>query len=172
MPSRRGYLHSALGAFLAYDVGEIRNLVPGPDVVPRALHAPVGGGIPYQQPVAVLLLLQDGEHVRQRPHPVNLDVLDLQGLQRGCFRKDYALQPGLLHQAGEGECAGNLAYAAVQPQLPHHYIFSHARKFPLPGGRDDADGDGQVVSAAVLTQIRRRQVDDNFLTRNPEIKGL
>ena len=42
----------------------------------------------------------------------------------------------------------------------------------MPGSGDDAQGDGDVISAALLVEVRRGQVDDNLLSGDAESFGL
>ena len=172
VPAGGGDLDAAFGAFLADDVGEVH---PGEGVWrshPRAMDLAIARRVPDQQVAAVLAPLQDAHDRVQPVHAIDLHVLELSGLQGRIDGQDDALETRLPGHLGDGERARDRADAPVQAELAHQDEMARARQLALPGSGDDADGDRQVIAAAVLAQVRGREVDDDPLARNLESQGL
>ena len=167
-----GDLDAALGALLADDVREVH---PGEGARrrhPRSVHLAVARRVPDQQVVAVFAPLQDAHDRIQPVHAIDLHVLEFSGLQGRIDGQDDALEARLPGHLGDGERARDRADAPVQPELAHQDEMARARQLALRGGGDDADGDRQVVAAAVLAQVRGREVDDDPFAGNLESQGL
>ena len=73
---------------------------------------------------------------------------------------------------GIGEGTRDSAQASVKPQLAHYDELGRQGEIALPRSGNDADGDGQVIAAAVLAQVSRGEVDDNFLSGDVVPKGF
>ena len=72
---------------------------------------------------------------------------------------------------GHGKHAVYRAHAAVERQLAQEREFGEAHRIDLPGGRQDANGYGQVESRAFLLAVGRREVDGDLAAR-PLIAGV
>ena len=167
-----GDLDAALGAFLADDVGEIHPGAGARRGHPRAVDLAVAHRVPDQEVVAVLAPLQDAHDIVEPLHAIDLHVLEFRRLQGGIQGQDDPLVAGLAGHLGDGERPRHRPDAPVQAELSHQQEMPGARQFPLPGSGDDADGDRQVVAAAVLAQVGGGQVDDDPLAGNPESQRL
>ena len=130
------------------------------------------GAVPYQKVFPVFFFLQDRQHLFQVVHSVDACLPVLHRFQCRLGRKDAAFQSEVHRHLGIRQSTRHGADRPVQAQLPHDQIFIQPAKVSLPGCRNDAQRNGQIVSAAVFMQIRRCQVNHYLLSRNMEIHGL
>ncbi len=174
MAAGRCDFESALRPFLADDLRKIHNILPTrggvPPVVPGQF--PVQPGVPYKQRTAILLFFQDPDHILKGLDPENGELAALSGFERGPERQNAAGKSVLPGQFREGQGAGHFPDRSVQAQFPHNQVPVEPRQIPLSGGRDDPQRDREVIAAAILVHIRRRQIDDDLLAGNMEPQRL
>ena len=106
-------------------------------------------------------------NVGQRAHGEDVDALDQRGFGRVAGGDEEAAEAQPVRHARHGQHAVDVAHAAIQAQLAQQ-----ERVVQLGGhlarGRQDAQGNGQVVGRAFLAQVGRRQVDGETVLRIEE----
>ena len=164
MPPCRRDFHAPLGAFLAEDIGKVHVIGPGGPFGFLPQGFPVTFRIPDQEVGGVLPLFQDAEHVVQCADAEDQRLAEIHGLQGRPFRQDGPFESAPDRQFHHGQGSRHVADAPVQAQLAHNEVLFQSGQLPLPRGGDDSEGDGQVVTAALLVQVGGGQVDDDFLS--------
>ncbi|GMG85956.1 hypothetical protein MNKW57_02770 [Biformimicrobium ophioploci] len=81
----------------------------------------------------------------------------------------YQPAPGVAGGDGTGQCAGHRPQGSAERQLADKFECLDRFRRHLPGRGEYADGNRQVVAAAVLGQVRGGQVDGNTLVRKYEV---
>ena len=127
--------------------------------------------VPDEQVFAVLSL-QDREHLGEIVHPVNLRLPQFHRLHGGLSREDAAAKPHSHGHLGIRQGPRDRTDRTVQAQFAHYQVASEPRQISLCGGGYNAQGYGQVVAAAVLVQVGRREVDYYLLSGNMKVHGL
>ena len=128
--------------------------------------------VPDKKIAAILLLLKNTDDIGQRLDTEYREVIAFGGLKGGTERQDASGYSQTGHQVGERQSTLNLPHGAIQAELAHNQVFVKSRETLLLGSRKDADGDRQVIAAAVLPHIGRGQIDHDLLSRNPETQRL
>ena len=168
VPPGRSDFHAPLGPFLAQDVGKVHVLRPLGALPFQPQGLPVAGGVPDQEVRRIILLSQDTKHVVESLHSIYQRLVKVHCFQGRPFRQDDPLVAGTDGKFHHRQGSGYVTDASVQTQFAHNEVFLQPRQFFLPRGGNDSQGDGQVIPAALLVQIRRCQVDDNLLPRDSE----
>ena len=86
-------------------------------------------------------------------------MIDDSGLTDIRLRHDEALELLRTGSDGYGQGSADRLQTPVETQFTYHHILRQTSLAHLPVGGEDADGKGQVVAAALLADIRRREVD-------------
>ena len=170
MLPRAGNFHPALGPLLPNDIGKI-HIAPG-----RAGRCfqflPVQLRIPDEKVRRVFFLLQDAEYVVQRAHTEEVHAGVVHSLERRLLGQDAAAEPLPDGQFHHGKRAVHGADTAVQSQFSHDQVFVQRPQIPLGRCSNNAQGNGEVVAAALLVEVGRGQVNDYLLAGNVEPPGL
>lgn len=164
MTAGRRDFDSALGLFLADDLREVHIGRDGVRPLRSVPQAGIFRRIPNQQVLAILRAGQDPYRFIQGADPIDPDLPELHGFHCRLYREDAAPESHPSGHFGIGQGPGDLPDFPIQAQFPHQEILSQGRKAALLRSGDDTQGDRQVISAPVLPQVRRSQVDDDFLT--------
>ena len=106
----------------------------------------------------------------QASHPVDPYAVDFGCLGCGLQRKDYASEAVPRRKLGVYERSRDVPHASVESQFSHYEVAAGVREYLLARCRDYPYGYGQVVAAAVLLHVRRREVYDYLPARNPEAR--
>jgi len=111
------------------------------------------------------------QHVKQRRDRVHIHTFHnrcLGGIGRGQNQIRNIL---LARQDGDGQHARHSTHAAVEAQFAHHKEAAHIVHAQRAVSAEDADGNGQVETRALLFHVGRRQVDGDEGGRN-QIAGV
>ncbi len=154
MAARRSDLHRPLDVLLAHNVGEVGGV--GDVAVERC------GEVNRQR----LNRPQSGQVADQVGQIADRDDVDI-GHERRFRGVDFGdkdpLQTAFAGQRRQRQDAFRVAGGAVQRQLAHEERPFQPVGPDLVGGRQHADGNGQVIRRAFLTQIGRGEVDGDAL---------
>ena len=120
----------------------------------------------------ILRAAQHRQNFIQIPYAIDPDAAQLDRFAGRSLRKDATIQAQLLSQLGHRKGARDLPQATVQAEFAHDQVAVQIRQAGLLGSGNDAQGDGQIIAAALFVQVGRRQVDDNLFARHPEAFGM
>ena len=170
MASGRSDLQPALRGLLPDDLGEVHDsAVRG---ACRTGSGRITTAVPHQKVLAELFPGKYPQHVIQSLHSEYVNILILDSFHGGIQRQDASQQVLPERQLHCRKRSRHLPDASVQAQLPHDHILLQKRQFPLPGSCYDAKGNRHVISAALLVDIGRSQINDYLLAGDPESHGL
>ena len=153
-PPGGGDFQRALDVLLAAHVGEVDG---GGGEALRVRG--IGGGEAGQGSIA-------GGGLDEGPEGGEAD--DFDGVDQGGFGRvdvgeDESGEVGGAQGGGDGEDAGDVAEVAVEGQFPEEDGALGDGGGDLPGGHEDADGDGEVVAGAFFAQVGGGEVDGDAL---------
>ena len=154
----RGNLDAALGRLLPLDVGHVR---PAPQAFRCAALRLGQDGLALQM-IDQREQIGGGEHVH---------LAGPGGFRALGRRADQPLLAGGGMQGGK-QHAGHRQAGAIEAKLPHRdkFIERIGRQHAHRG--EQAERDGQIIMAAFLGQIGRRQIDDDALGRQRQADGV
>lgn len=149
MAAAGGHLHGAFGVFLPFDLAEILTILAA------------AGKKLFQVYTAGVNPFATGEEFHHLGKGRGAD--DLEPRDHGCFRgvlqrQDDAFQTRPLGGHGHGQCPPDRLEAAIQREFTQQAVLLKESRLDNPGGRQDTDGDRQVVGGTLFLDVSRRQV--------------
>jgi len=166
--ARRRHFEHALGALLALDLGKvgIARAILGDQRLRRA------------ELLLAAQVVDQGEQRRRgddrRPLTSIGGICGVEAAPRGLAAAYRGADHAAPCRAG-GDCrrqhAGNAAERAVERQLAQHDVARDGFARHHAHGREKAEGDRQVVVAALLGEVGRREVDGDALRRQGKAEG-
>ena len=156
--ARRRHFEHALGALLALDLGEVG--------IARAILGDqrLGGGEPLLAAQVIDQGEQRGRGDDRRPVGICIVEASPRGLAAAHRGADHAA-PRRAGSDRRRQHAGNAAERAVERQLAQHDVARDAFARHHAHRRQQAERDRQVVVAALLGEVGRREVDGDALRR-------
>ena len=166
MSPGRSNFDGPFGAFLPDDIGKIHVRRSRFLLLRLPLSLLEARGVPDQHFGRIFFFLQDGQHIGQRFHPEKQGVPVFDRFHGRPDRQDGARESLFPRQFHHGQRPRDLANRSVQSQLSHDDVASQSGQVPLLRCSNNPQGDGHVIPAPALGQVGRRQIDDNFLSRD------
>lgn len=160
MPAGGGNLQRALGHLLSLDVGEVDGITQrrGEDLVD------VDGE--RRDRVAIL---EELDRLRERLHRVDIQPLRDRRLAGVVNRDDDALFLLVQRPHRDRQDAMDRLELAIQRQLADHDVLGEVLPQDLAGGGENADRHRQIESRTLLLDVRRCEIDRDFLVGIEEI---
>ena len=146
-------LHTAFRLLLPDDFREIHIGRNGIRQLRGLLQAGIFRRVPDQQVFLRPFPRKDADRFFQRTDTIYFRLPDFHRFHRGTHGQDTATETVSDRHLGIGQGPRDLTDFPVETEFSHDEILAEPGQSPLFGGCDDAQGDGKVVAAAVLTQI-------------------
>ena len=157
-PSRRAHKQDIVAARrrdFRRPFGQILSPDPG-EVIAQAIQLgrPIPSGLDRELP-----LPQELAYLGQAVRRADRQTVDIGGLLRVFPGEDEALYALLACGHGHGESSANRTDFSVKCQLSKKSTSHNRLLGQFPQGRQNADGDRQVIERALLAQVGRGQID-------------
>ena len=165
MPACCRNLKTTLGSFLTDNIRKINLQFSFSLPYGCASLDPICTAVPYQIVRKHIIPGEYRQDILQGSYSKNVKILKVNCFQRRFFRKYYTLESIAFGKFSTRQGPRNSPNAPIQSEFSEYQILFYVRKLHLPRCGNDADGNGDIIQTAVLSQVGRSHIYNNSFAR-------
>ena len=151
MSTSRSYLKGSLHTLLPFHISEI-------EVIGVLLLVELLAGVNKSGLVAIVAI-EEADNIRQIVHAIDIEVVDNSGLTHIFLGDNESFKVFLPGTDGNGKGTADGLDLSVEAKFAHHHIIVQPCIADLSMGSEDADCQRKVITAALLADVSRTEVD-------------